>query len=139
VTERCVIDASIAIAWVHAGQATEATDTLLARLKQRLTLVVPVIWFQETANALLVLERRNRLKPGERREACRLLFALNAKPDYDGIPLVFTTVSELAEIHALSVYDATYLELASRDQLPLATMDARLQRAARKSGVTLLL
>jgi predicted nucleic acid-binding protein len=139
VTERCVFDASTAFAWVHPAQATEGTDDLLLRLKRGLVLVVPVIWFQETANALLVLERRKRLKAGDRREALRMLSGLNAKPDYDGIPLIFTKVSELAEVHCLSVYDATYLELALREQLPLASLDPPLQRSARKCGVTVLL
>jgi predicted nucleic acid-binding protein len=103
------------------------------------TLTVPAIWFQETANALLVLERRKKLRARERQEALIALSSLNTKPDIDGIPLVFGKVSELADLHGLSVYDASYLELAMRQQLPLGTRDGPLQCVARKCGLRLLL
>jgi predicted nucleic acid-binding protein len=48
-------------------------------------------------------------------------------------------VSDLAEKHALSVYDAAYLELATRRGLPLASCDADLNRAAKRCGVMMLL
>ena len=41
----------------------------------------------------------------------------------------------LAFEHGLTFYDALYLELAIRRQLPLATLDNDLQRAAAASGV----
>jgi len=139
VSERWVIDASVGIAWVHPAQATEATADLRQRLKGGVTLVVPVIWFHETANALLVLERRKKLKTDERSRTLSALKSLNIKADHEGIPLVFGKVSELADAHNLSVYDAAYLELAMRERLPFATKDMPLQTAARKCGVRLLL
>ena len=50
----------------------------------------------------------------------------------------FTRVTELAEKHGLSVYDATYLELALRERVPLATNDASLRQAATKAGVPVI-
>ena len=47
-------------------------------------------------------------------------------------------VLSLARRHQLTVYDAAYLELARRDGLALATLDAALQRAARAEGVGLI-
>ena len=44
----------------------------------------------------------------------------------------------LARNHRLSVYDAAYLELALREGIPLATLDAGLRRAAAAEGVTLV-
>jgi predicted nucleic acid-binding protein len=44
----------------------------------------------------------------------------------------------LARRHGLTAYDASYLELARRDALPLATLDADLTRAARAEGLSLL-
>jgi predicted nucleic acid-binding protein len=134
-----VIDASIALAWVHPAQATAETDALLQQLKTGVGLVVPALWFQEMANALLVLERRKRLKADERREALALLRTLNVESDLHGASLAFDKLTELAELHSLSVYDATYLELALRERLPLGTKDASLRAAARRCNATLLL
>jgi predicted nucleic acid-binding protein len=44
-------------------------------------------------------------------------------------------VLPLAVQHAISSYDAAYLELALRKAAPLATLDAGLARAARAAGV----
>jgi predicted nucleic acid-binding protein len=38
----------------------------------------------------------------------------------------------------LTVYDTTYLELALRLSLPLATLDDNLRRAAQREGVQLM-
>ena len=56
--DRLIVDASVAIAWVHPGQATPETDALLAEVNAGAILVVPALWPVETANALVVLERR---------------------------------------------------------------------------------
>jgi predicted nucleic acid-binding protein len=42
---------------------------------------------------------------------------------------------QLARRYSLSAYDASYLELALRLGLPLATLDEDLQKAASKAGV----
>lgn len=44
-------------------------------------------------------------------------------------------VSFLAETHNLTIYDATYLELAIRRNIPLATLDKELYAAADKVGL----
>ena len=49
------------------------------------------------------------------------------------------SISELAAEHGLSVYDATYLELAVRRQLPLASRDNAICKAAQGCRVKLLL
>jgi predicted nucleic acid-binding protein len=41
----------------------------------------------------------------------------------------------MARTHGLSVYDATYLDLAARRGLALATFDAALARAAAAQGI----
>ena len=129
------IDASIGLAWVHPDQATPVTDALLEEIEHGARVVVPALWFLEIANALLVLERRKKLKRNERLEALASLQALNPVVDEEGHRFAFTKVSELAVAHGLSVYDATYLELAQRERLPLATKDEPLRQAALKASV----
>jgi predicted nucleic acid-binding protein len=50
----------------------------------------------------------------------------------------WTATNRLAERYRLTLYDATYLELAQRLDLPLATLDAELRAAASALGVPLL-
>jgi predicted nucleic acid-binding protein len=45
----------------------------------------------------------------------------------------------LARIYKLSSYDAAYLELAIREDLPLATLDRDLRKAAKKAEVEIYL
>jgi predicted nucleic acid-binding protein len=47
-------------------------------------------------------------------------------------------VLALSEKHGLTVYDAVYLELAGRKQLPLGTLDDDLRRAGLAENVVLL-
>lgn len=136
--DRLVVDASMAVAWVHPGQATPETDALLARVGQGATAVVPALWPVEIANVLLVLERRGKLTAEERATALEALNALDFAVDHEMSALAFTSLSRLASELALSVYDAAYLELALRLKLPLACKDGPLRDVARKRRVTVV-
>ena len=48
---------------------------------------------------------------------------------------VFAHTLSLARAYKLSSYDAAYLELALREGLALATLDAALGKAATKAGI----
>ena len=137
--KRFVADASVGLSWIHPGQATKETDQLLESLRRGTSILVPPLWFIEMANALIVLERRGKLQPAERQEAIQALDALPISVDPDSHLRAFGEISRLADTHTLSVYDATYLELALRERLPLATKDVALKTAAGQSGVKLLL
>lgn len=100
-------------------------------------LEVPALWPLEVANALLVLERRGKLRKNERQTGLEWLRGLRLRPDHELAPLAFTRLSELATIHHLSVYDAAYLELAQRRKLVLGCKDGPLRTAAKRAGVTL--
>ena len=50
----------------------------------------------------------------------------------------FSTTLTLGREQRLAAYDAAYLELAMRLQLPLATLDERLATAANRCGVIVL-
>jgi predicted nucleic acid-binding protein len=53
-------------------------------------------------------------------------------------PVEAKAVLALSEKHSLTFYDAAYLELGRRKQLPLGTLDADLRKAAIAEGVVLL-
>jgi predicted nucleic acid-binding protein len=132
-----VIDASIAIAWVHPAQATPETDAMLDRIAAGDSLVVPALWPLEVANALTVLSRRRKLTPGELRMSIEIIRELPVVIDHEAATFAFTRLVDLASEHDLTIYDAAYLELAARRQLPLASNDARMNRAATRAGVQL--
>lgn len=132
-----VADASVAVAWVHPAQATPETAALLEAVADGAVLTVPAIWPLEVANALIVLVRRRKLTEKDRRTALGWLRALRLEVDHEAAGVALTTLSEMATTSGLSVYDASYLELARRRKLPLGCKDGPLRNAARRAGVML--
>ena len=138
-SEGFIADSSVGVAWAVHSQASAATDELLDRVAAGTPLVVPTLWPFEVANSLLVLLRRKKLLAAERDRAIAALARLPLVVDDDGPRLALGRISELAAEHGLSVYDATYLELAVRRKLPLASSDEALGKAAQGCRVKLLL
>lgn len=134
-----VADDSVAVSWCTPAQGSEATDRLLDDIVSGSEITVPPLWTYETSNALLILWRGKKLTAAEYSEARALLDRFRLSVDSEGARLAATRVSDLAVQHALTVYDAAYLELALRKHIPLASRDRRLNRAARGLGVTLSL
>jgi predicted nucleic acid-binding protein len=129
-----VLDASVALAWSfgdeHSAEANAVADYLLTARA-----VVPPIWPLEVANALLSAERRGRLDAQERSQMIELLTALPIDVEHASLALSLGTISDVAQAHGLSAYDASYVELAHRLAIPLATLDARMAAAALALGV----
>jgi predicted nucleic acid-binding protein len=78
-----------------------------------------------------------RLTARERKAAADTLQRLPHVVDGETSSVAFGTLSALAAKHDLSVYDAAYLELAMRRNIPLATKDASLLAAAKKARVAI--
>jgi len=138
-SEGFIADSSVGVAWAVPSQASDATDDLLDNVATGTPLVVPTLWSFEVANSLLVLLRRKRILALERDRALGALAQLPLVVDDEGPRLALGRISELANEHGLSVYDATYLELAVRRKLPLASRDGALCKAAQDCRVKLLL
>ena len=132
-----VADASIAVGWVHPAQATTEAMATLDAIADGAMLEVPALWPLEVANALTVLVRRRKLTAEERQTALGWLRVLPLRVDHEMSSLAFSRLSELAIDHHLSVYDASYLELAQRRKLVLSCNDGPLRKAASRSGVRL--
>lgn len=130
-----VVDASVGFGWVHQSQATPETDQLLNEVAAGARVVVPALWYLEMSNVLLMAQRRHRLNASQRKSALEKLTAMQFTIDEEGTRHAFGRTSELAEKHGLTIYDATYLELACRRSLPLATRDETLRKAARQCGL----
>jgi predicted nucleic acid-binding protein len=133
-----VVDCSVAMAWLFADEATAETSALLDRLKNEAALV-PSLWRLELANVMAMAERKGRITPGQAAAFIADVGALDIEMDNEGPARAFAELLPLCRAHHLTSYDAVYLELAMRAQLPLATLDVDLAKAAKKSGVKLLL
>lgn len=132
-----VLDTSVTMAWCFPDEETPETRALFARMRTSAA-VVPIIWPLEVANVLLIGERRQRLTQAHVAQFIQLLHTLAITVDAGAAMDALSSVVALGQSHSLSAYDASYLELAIRQRLPLATRDARLRAAATRAGVSLL-
>ena len=132
-----VIDASAALSWCFADEATPATRALLERLEQD-TALAPSIWPIEVANVLAMAERRQRITQAGSTAFTALLMALPITVDDETPGRAFAAVLDLARHERLSAYDACYLELAMRRSSALATRDRVLAAAASRVGVAVI-
>ena len=133
----CVLDCSIAMAWLFHDEATPKTTALLNRLATE-TALVPAWWLIEITNVLAMAERKGRITPTQSDAFIADLGKLGIERDNDAPDRAFTHLLALCRTHRLTSYDATYLDLAMRRRLPLATLDDDLRRPARKLGIDLL-
>ena len=125
------------ISWCFADVGTSKSTAILRQLESHEALV-PSIWPLEIANVLVVSERRRRIKPAETRRFLSLLVALPIRVDPTPAVHVFDIVLDIARKQKLSAYDAAYLDLSLREDIPLATLDRGLQKAAKRMTVEIL-
>ena len=129
-----VLDASVTACWAFEDE--DHPDASLAFQQIRTEeAVVPCLWWFEVRSILIVNERRRRIT--ESGTAAFLLNLSRLRIRVDPVPDE-GAVLRLARAHRLSVYDAAYLELAQREGLHLATLDAELRKAAACEGVALI-
>jgi predicted nucleic acid-binding protein len=132
-----VVDCSMAMAWLFHDEATPKTADLLNRLATE-TALVPAWWFIEITNVLAMAERNGRITPAQSDAFIADLGKLEIERDDEAPDRAFTYLLALCRTHRLTSYDAIYLDLALRRNLPLATLDEDLRKTAKKVGVHLL-
>jgi predicted nucleic acid-binding protein len=132
-----VLDASIALTWCFADEATPPTLSLLDKL-QTGQAFVPCIWSLELGNILISAERRKRITYAEIVKFIELITNLNIQTDSETSDRALHEILSLAYAEQLTTYDASYLELAMRKGLALATKDSQLAKVAKRLGIELL-
>lgn len=130
-----VLDNSVVAGWFLEDQATPYTDAIAARLEEDRA-VVPALWQLEFANVLRTACKRNRIAAAQAQQIIEQICSLPIEVDRD-TPGPAELLA-LALRYDLSSYDAAYLELALRWQLPIATKDHPLRSAATAAGVGLV-
>lgn len=136
-----VLDNSVSMRWLmESDKASDQaySEAVLASLIDADALV-PNLWHLEAANVLLGAERRGVVSAGEVERFVYQLENLPIHVDPVTAQQAFGRTRSLAGAYDLSSYDAAYLELAIREDLPLATLDARLVKSAQKAEIEIYL
>jgi predicted nucleic acid-binding protein len=132
-----VLDASITLAWQF-----KRVDPAEIRLAEKALVelssyqaIVPALWYSEVANSILRGERQGAISAKQSAYFLDELSQTEIVADEISPRTRQAAVLDLARSHGLTVYDATYLELALRRVATLATFDRKLADAARAAGV----
>jgi predicted nucleic acid-binding protein len=134
-----VLDNSVAMRWCFESAVHPYADAVFERLETGGdTAVVPILWLYEASNVLAREQNKGTLTVEEADEFIAELQALSITADEESAERIFPDVHRLALTYRLTSYDAAYLELALRRNLPLATLDDELITACQAAGVTLI-
>lgn len=136
--ESFVIDNSVVMSWCFQDETNHYADAVLDRLSGAKAFA-PSIWPLEVANVLLVAERRKRLSKADSTHFIKLLSQLPIIIEHEQPKKIMTDLLALARKNNLSSYDASYLFLSMKKDIPLATSDARLIEAARMLNVPIFM
>lgn len=132
-----IIDYSITMAWCFSDEHTSEVLAVRDRLASEAA-ITPIHWPLEVTNVRLMAEKRGRITAADSTEFLRSLLNLDIEQDLESSSTLSVELLELGRSQRLTSYDAAYLALALRSQLPLATLDEQLRQAATLFGVVLL-
>jgi predicted nucleic acid-binding protein len=135
-----VLDNSVAMLWLlpQSNPAGIGLAEQVLALLQKGGACVPSLWSLEASNVISKSQRLGRITQAQASAFVSLLDALSISIDINTAQHALHATLDLARQFGLSAYDAAYLELALRENLPLATLDKQLQAAAREAGVELI-
>lgn len=128
-----VLDCSISMVWVFEDEENKYAWQVFDSFHESMA-YVPSLWSLETDNVLLINEKKSRITHQQ---------ALRFKKDLKNLPITKDNSEddyyELAREFKLTTYDASYLELALRKKIPIATLDKALRHAAKQCKIDLYL
>jgi predicted nucleic acid-binding protein len=130
-----VPDASVTLAAVLRHQTHGSAARAVLRGVVQTAAVVPALRRLELGNILLGEPRRNRLSEAESAQTLDHVVRLAIRGDTLTEASAWDATMALAVRHRLTLYHATYPELALRPDLPRASLDRRLMEAALRAGV----
>lgn len=137
-----VLDNSVVIRWLlndgseeRLAYAAKVLDLLAQDTGEAL---VPGVWSLEVANVLVKAQAKGLVSEARASAFVGLLAEMAITVDSSTAARALGDTLQLARRFKLSSYDAAYLELALREGLPLATLDADLQSAMKQVGGTLV-
>jgi predicted nucleic acid-binding protein len=137
--KRFVLDASVALSWFVDHPASPYAEHVKKELLHDAQAIVPALWHAEMANGLVVAERRRAIAAADVNICLANIEALLAHAiETSSVASTIRQTLTFAKTFKLSAYDALYLDLARAENLPLATLDQALRKAAPEASVKLL-
>ncbi|MET3107135.1 putative nucleic acid-binding protein [Oxalobacteraceae bacterium GrIS 2.11] len=136
---RFVLDNSVTMRWLF-GDGSSGDQKYAKSVLNSIPdghVIVPSIWSLEVANVIARAERKFGLTEARSADFLQVLSQMHIQVDSETDQRAFGGIVQLARRFNLSAYDASYLELALREAMPLATLDEGLQKACKKVGVNL--
>ena len=131
-----VVDASIILAWHDPRENNSYADGILDRLEKE-TAITPPLCCLEVNNILRLFEKKELITALDLEKAIAFMDSLPILRDRAAVDFSMPLVLRLSREYELTMYDACYLELAVRLNLPLASLDNELINAAKTAKVTL--
>jgi len=131
-----VLDNSITMRWFFGDGKKEDLNyakDVLETMKQAIALV-PAIWGLEVSNVIAKAEANGLVTESRSTLFLSMIKELDIEPDMKTYLYSLNDILNLARRYRLSAYDASYLELSLRENIPLATLDEDLIKAAKKAG-----
>lgn len=132
--DRFVLDCSMTSAWLLVDEVTPYTESVQTSLTSTKALV-PGIWPSEIANVLFISLRRKRCSAEDIAIWSNMLCQLPIEMESTSREMMLNDVLPLSLKYQLTAYDASYLELALRLRLPIATLDKSLIATAAVLGI----
>ena len=135
-----MVDASVTFKWLVPDSAEEdvpaAKALLVDHMEGRARISIPALLYYEVGNILLFGRARPPVE--EALESLTDLFSIPLEV-VSPAPASANAALQLASLHGLSYYDATYVALAELLDCPLITADRRLAQRASATGHVRLL
>lgn len=132
-----VLDNSVTMRWYFGdGKPQELTYArkVLDAMKHTNALV-PMTWGLEVANVIARAEAKGLVTEARSADFLERLEGADIDVDMGTFAHALSEILQLARRYRLSAYDSSYLELALRLGMPLATLDIDLRTASKKAGV----
>ena len=134
-----VLDASVVIGFLLQEGSAYADRVFKKHLAAGAVAHVPTLWHLEIRNVLFLKDRAGKLAAGEAHQALAGLAGLSILTDpHTTAPSTLMHIERLMLHHGLTSYDAAYLELAHRLDIPMATQDKEIIAAAKALKVKIL-
>jgi predicted nucleic acid-binding protein len=128
-----VLDNSVAMRWCFENAISPYAENVL----QQLTVdgaFVPILWRYEVSAVLAKAQRDNLISAAKVSAFLNELESFNITIDDEGKERIWGDVHRLAITHRLTSYDAAYLELSLRRNIPLVTLDKELIQVCKRIG-----